>query len=111
MVSTLQKFASERASSDGVALVEVVGKMVGSDLEPLAAIPLGFSNSTYEVLCKHVDVQKGIIDICKNLVVEEESLFCQMHKGTIDLSSTIAALEAKVLVSKQHKCAIKVLVS
>jgi hypothetical protein len=49
--------------------------------------------------------------MCKNLVVEGESLFCQMQKGTIDLSSTIIALEAKVLVCKQHKCAIKDLLS
>jgi hypothetical protein len=49
--------------------------------------------------------------MCRNLVVEGESLFCQMQKGTIDLFSTIVALEAKVLVCEQQKCAIKDLVS
>jgi hypothetical protein len=38
--------------------------------------------------------------MCRSLIVEGQFFFFQMQKGTIDVSSTLDALEKQVLVCK-----------
>jgi hypothetical protein len=68
-------------------------------------------DSKIEALSKHIDVQRGIVEMCKKLIIEWKALFSHMHKSTIDLSTTLATLENRVLVCKWHECVIKDIVS